>query len=236
MKVCRFFLHALNSSNLITISHDTVFNCDDLLVNYVVSNLTHLPPLLLQPKTPLRTVPSSGLWNRGPQTPANHEPSTLFAPVVAPTTEEEDARPNHWLTRPVCLDKFFVRFSQYSQGVENDHYPLIRTSTSTSQDVVDHARWLYRDEGWQDIYYDLGEEQIRRDDEEDDQAMLEAMLSRLSDEDLEELLLRLEMQRISLSEELVEGEVDEEVAESWEADEVLLQSDPLDQQRIIDEL
>lgn len=167
------FTCIMNADSAIPLS---VFNCDDLLINYLVSNLTREAPLLLQPRTPLRTIPARGLWNRdlGDSGYFDHFKPTKgaeeakTAQVPASEAEEAIARPDHWLTRPVCLAKFHDHFARYappalsaSGGPRSDdsatysiqiasHFPLISTSTSLGQNVVDRARWLKAGESWQD--------------------------------------------------------------------------------------
>ncbi|KAK4056816.1 hypothetical protein OIO90_002066 [Microbotryomycetes sp. JL221] len=134
---------------------DEVFNCDDLLVNFLVTNMTHQPPLLLQPRMPLRTIPTDGLWNRNQ--PLSENDKTPDAEEAHHDEEEEsDAtdKPDHFLQRPKCLERFFNEFSQFAPNEtklwpEHSRFPLMKTSTTISQDVIDHARWLYPGEPWE---------------------------------------------------------------------------------------
>lgn len=116
-----------------TNSIEIVFNCDDILINFLVSNLTHQPPLLLQLKTPLRTIATSGLWN---------SPTTSTNTTTPP-------RPEHFSTRSLCLNHFFNQFAPFNKdGV--DHYPLLQSYASVSQDLTDHSREMGLNESWED--------------------------------------------------------------------------------------
>ncbi|KPV75327.1 glycosyltransferase family 64 protein [Rhodotorula graminis WP1] len=151
---------------------DQVFNCDDLLINYLVSNLTGQPPLLLQPKTPLRTIGGDGLFNRGSVAvdadgndivppPSTSSPSStdgdtdLPAPDAAIDAAAGLPAAGHFDQRRQCLSHYFAHFSAFAPAAAaaepspSPFYPLVRTSTSASQDVEDHSRWLLRGEAWE---------------------------------------------------------------------------------------
>jgi len=176
-----------------------VFNCDDILVNYLVSNLTGSPPLLLQPSTPLRTVPTEGgLWNR--VTPSANAPETI---ITSPP------RPEHFSTRKECLAHYFNHFARFAppSSPNTSHYPLIKTKTSVSQDVEDHSRWMFDNELWETPTWTqttedasagdiLGEEVVEELSKEEEEMLekgdYESFLEGLSDEEVDELMQSLE--------------------------------------------
>lgn len=178
-----------------------VFNCDDILVNYLVSNLTGTPPLLLQPSTPLRTIPTEGgLWNRASSSSKGPETITTSPP-----------RPEHFSTRKECLSHYFSHFAQFappSSSPSSSHYPLIKTSTSVSQDVEDHSRWMFENELWETRVWTqptgeasaediLGgaeavEELSKEEEEMLEKGDYESFLEGLSDEEVDELMQSLE--------------------------------------------
>ncbi|GAA6022372.1 hypothetical protein JCM11491_003239 [Sporobolomyces phaffii] len=193
---------------------DSVFNCDDLLINYVVSNLTHSPPLLLQPATPLRTVPTEGgLWNRVVVVDPNVDPNEA-GPSGPDTIETAPPRPEHFSTRKECLAHFFDHFSQFAPESttatsaarsQSSHYPLVKTRTSVSQDVEDHSRWMFDNELWETVTWskpiapaaDAGAGASDDEDEDDEAAMLErgdyeSFLHGLTDDEVDELLKSLD--------------------------------------------
>ncbi|GAA5973066.1 hypothetical protein JCM3765_000810, partial [Sporobolomyces pararoseus] len=134
---------------------DSVFNCDDILINYLVSNLTHSPPLLLQPSTPLRTIPTEGgLWNRVKPDTAETDSKSSSVPDTIVTSPP---RPEHFATRKECLSDYFSHFSKYappsSSSPPTEHYPLVKTRTSISQDVEDHSRWMFENEMWETVVW-----------------------------------------------------------------------------------
>lgn len=137
------------------------------MINYLVSNLTGQPPLVLQPKTPLRTIPGDGLFHRGSvavdddaDNGSATPPTTSDADLPAPDASVDAAAglpaPGHFDQRRLCLSRFFEHFSSFAPisprtGEREAHYPLERTGTSASQDVEDHARWLHRGEAWEEV-------------------------------------------------------------------------------------
>ncbi|KAL8292436.1 hypothetical protein RQP46_001048 [Phenoliferia psychrophenolica] len=166
---------------------DQVFNCDDLLINYIVSNMTHLPPLLLQPTTPLRTVPTTdGLWNRG----SDHE-SAPPSSSSTPAPERSSSKLDHFTQRLHCLSHYFSHFSTFAppSPSPNPSFPLVRTTSSVSQDVVDHARWLHPGEVWEQANWvkQLTSEEIEKQ-------RIETMLDNMSEEELDDLLAEMERQ------------------------------------------
>ncbi|GAA5970948.1 hypothetical protein JCM11641_004519 [Rhodosporidiobolus odoratus] len=185
---------------------DQVVNCDDILINYLVSNLTRNPPLLLQPKTPLRTIGGDGLWTRGSvpvDDKASPKPSSSSTDAGIPSA-------NHFEQRKHCLAHYFSHFSAFapterSAKTGSRHFPLIKTSSSVSQDVEDHSRWLYANEEWEKPDYSKfvkaqpdepeGEEQYDADEftleEEFEKAEFEQMLEGLTDEEIDELMKSL---------------------------------------------
>lgn len=199
---------------------DSVFNCDDILINFLVSNLTHSPPLLLQPSTPLRTIPTEGgLWNRVVrETDQAQEPPSASAKAtgsasskVPDTIVTSPARPEHFATRKECLSHYFSHFSRFAAAPEADlaaderergHYPLVKTRTSISQDVEDHSRWMFDNEMWETVTWTRPDEAHPGGQDSDDlsaeeEAMLEqgdydSFLEGLSDEEVEELMQSLD--------------------------------------------
>lgn len=190
-----------------------VFNCDDLLINYLVSNLTRAPPLLLQPHTPLRTIPSKGLWNRDSEAV---DSSTAEDSPSSPTGIESNSNDpttfiasNHFEQRDYCLAYFFQHFSSFApspsslspaQAAAAEHYPLLRTSTSLSQDVVDHARWMADEsEPWEEdpsggAAWELDEEDEQEgleEQTEEERREVEEMMANLSQEEMKDLMRQL---------------------------------------------
>ncbi|GAA6037343.1 hypothetical protein JCM8097_008521 [Rhodosporidiobolus ruineniae] len=144
---------------------DEVFNCDDILINYLVSNLTGNPPLLLQPVPPLRTIGGGGLALRGsvpvdPSDPAFDHPS----PSDDAGTNGATPSAGHFTQRAQCLAHYFSHFSRFAPPASNykspqaaqaaaRHFPLRKTRTSASMDVEDHSRWLFRHEPWEAVVF-----------------------------------------------------------------------------------
>ncbi|KAI5480518.1 EXTL2-like UDP-GlcNAc:heparan alpha-N-acetylhexosaminyltransferase [Pseudohyphozyma bogoriensis] len=141
---------------------DEVFNCDDLLINFLVSNWTHTPPLLLQPHTPLRTIPGTGLWTRAASS-SDHTASLPVGknvPTSTPSKVGDSKKPklDHFTQRKHCLAKFLDHFGAFAVSVNSTspHYPLVKTSIAVTEtgsettDVVDHARWMFPGEGWEE--------------------------------------------------------------------------------------
>ncbi|GAA5917240.1 Jip5p, partial [Sporobolomyces salmoneus] len=206
---------------------DGVFNCDDLLINFLVSNLTHSPPLLLQPSTPLRTIPTEGgLWNRV-VSPSSSPSSTGSAAPETITTSPP--RPEHFSTRKECLAHYFSHFSQFappssSSSSQRDHYPLIKTSTSISQEVQDHSRWMFENEMWETVVWEKpddgsNDESVEEEEplSEEEEKMLdngdyESFLQGLSDEEIDELMQSLEEEVHELGGEEPEKEGNEAAA------------------------
>ncbi|BGP39769.1 hypothetical protein JCM10450v2_003739 [Rhodotorula kratochvilovae] len=199
---------------------DEVFNCDDLLINYLVSNLTGQPPLVLQPKTPLRTIPGDGLFHRGsiavpddtPTQPAPPSADDLPTPDAAVDAAAGMPTPGHFDQRRLCLEHYFSHFAAFAplsprSGKKEAFYPLVRTSTSASQDVEDHARWLHKGELWEDAVWapapapavrkepeweEMDAEEMdwsfSDEDEAREKAEFERMLEGMSDEEIDELM------------------------------------------------
>lgn len=135
------------------------------MVNFIISNHTLSPPLLLQPTVPLRTVQTDGLWNR-PGT----EDDTTDLPLSTPEVERPSAivddlprlkKLGHFAMRAECLSIYFDYFAKWDpdrvtlasggkvEEEEVSHYPLIRTAASISQDISDHARFIAENEEWE---------------------------------------------------------------------------------------
>ncbi|GAA5825724.1 hypothetical protein JCM11251_000351 [Rhodosporidiobolus azoricus] len=200
---------------------DEVFNCDDILINYLVSNLTGNPPLLLQPKTPLRTIGGDGLWSRGSVAINEDEDDDATSPTSLP----DDGVPSagHFEQRKHCLAHYFSHFSRFAPPTSSPssapaqaarrHFPLIKTRTSHSQDVEDHSRWLFRNEKWEEPDYSkmvfspapggaggAAAEEVLEEDEDDElneeeeaeRAEFEKMLEGMTDEEIDELMLSLQ--------------------------------------------
>ncbi|KAK4701802.1 hypothetical protein P7C70_g4426, partial [Phenoliferia sp. Uapishka_3] len=180
---------------------DEVFNCDDILINYIVSNLTGKPPLLLQPTTPLRTVPTkSGLWNRGQEEdefgemdqPVPTPSSTAFPGLSLFDPPPPPAQMDHFTQRLHCLSHYFSHFSKFAPATSpSPSYPLIRTSTSASQDVVDRARWLSEGEPWEAQVWSVVKEMTQ---EELERERVDDLLDDMSEEELDELLESLRVE------------------------------------------
>ncbi|KAK4051131.1 hypothetical protein OIV83_002952 [Microbotryomycetes sp. JL201] len=170
---------------------DEVFNCDDLLINFLVTNRTHLPPLLLQPRMPLRTVPTDGLWNRNLPLHDETDEEKEAAEDPEVDNETENDKPDHFLQRPKCLDRFFAEFKQFAPSMgdawpAHSRFPLIRTSTTISQDVIDHARWMYEGEPWEPAEMQPPETDDERSEREKKE--FADMVANLSDEEKEEFM------------------------------------------------
>ncbi|GAA5861931.1 hypothetical protein JCM3774_001355 [Rhodotorula dairenensis] len=187
---------------------DKVFNCDDILVNYLVSNLTGNAPLLLQPKTPLRIIGGDGMFARG-SVAVNPDGET----AEADTAEADDGIPtaSHFEQRKLCLGHYFSHFAAFAPSTSDPaserHYPLVKTRTTASQDVEDHSRWLYNNEPWEPITDwkladpsilhvppppavedDLDEGEEASDEDIDD------MLADMTEEEIDALLVHLEIE------------------------------------------
>lgn len=183
----------------------TVFNCDDILINYIVSNMTGNPPLLLQPKTPLRIIGGDGMFARGSVAVTDDGEDET---VADDETAKADGIPtaSHFEQRKLCLAHYFAHFAPFAPSSESAsrHFPLVKTRTSVSQDVEDHSRWLFNNEPWEPITgWKLVEPAMQAPPlanldlvEEDDPAEVdyEAMLEGLSEEEIDDLLRELELQ------------------------------------------
>ncbi|GAA5981896.1 hypothetical protein JCM10908_004658 [Rhodotorula pacifica] len=177
---------------------DKVFNCDDILINYLVSNLTGNAPLLLQPKTPLRVIGGDGMFARG-SVDANSTDDAAGSGGGVPTA-------SHFEQRKICLGDYFSHFASFALASDSPsaHYPLIKTRTSVSQDVEDHSRWLYNAEPWELItdwklaepgtYHVAPPPPTAQQDEGDEASDLDIdeMLDGMTEEEIDDLLLRLE--------------------------------------------
>ncbi|GJN89149.1 hypothetical protein Rhopal_002123-T1 [Rhodotorula paludigena] len=203
---------------------DEVFNCDDILINYVVSNLTGSAPLLLQPKVPLRTIGGDGLFHRG-SVAVDDDGNDVPEDDAAIDAAAGMPKPGHFNQRQQCLERYFAHFAQFAPpsttpgAAPSNHFPLVKTSTSVSQDVEDHSRWLSRGEPWEEVkaqweaavstapaavpepepepeqedeWEDLFESMS--DEERAEQAEFEAMLDGLTDEEIEDLLFEMDME------------------------------------------
>ncbi|GAA6012910.1 hypothetical protein JCM10207_008373 [Rhodosporidiobolus poonsookiae] len=209
---------------------DEVFNCDDILINYLVSNLTSNPPLLLQPKKILRTIGGDGLWSRG-SVPVN-DPSTHASPSTPlPPDPDVDAdagipSASHFEQRKHCLAHYFSHFSRFAPAASSykpaaaaaRHFPLHKTSSSVSQDVEDHSRWLFTNEQWEEPDFSKltfaqapaggateGEDEEMTPEEQLEQAEFEKMLEGMTDDEIEELMKSLQDMVDEGEEEQAEG-------------------------------
>jgi hypothetical protein len=150
--------------------------------------------MLLQPKVPLRTIPARGLWNadlgdspafdswktsESASTPsataATSTAITSSTTALPEATRPAIVRPDHWLTRDVCVSRFHAEFAQYQPvGDESEHFPLVTSMTSVSQDIVDRARWLRPGEPWEELLFqvvdtDNDDENARASGEDEDE-------------------------------------------------------------------
>jgi hypothetical protein len=182
-------------------------NCDDILINYLVSNTTGNPPLLLQPKTSLRIIGGDGMFARG--SIAVEEDGAEFDETPVADTGDVAGIPSagHFSQRKLCLERYFQHFAQFAPSGAPKHYPLVKTSTSVSQDVEDHSRWLTLNEPWEEVVWNtapLGERDEEPEeeeleeldfDDEDEQAEKEAfeeMLQGMSDAEIDDLLKQMQ--------------------------------------------
>ncbi|BGP31837.1 hypothetical protein JCM10296v2_003614 [Rhodotorula toruloides] len=186
---------------------DEVMNCDDILINYLVSNITGNPPLLLQPKTPLRIIGGDGMFARGSIAVDEGGAKVDETPVADTGDVAGIPSAGHFSQRKLCLEQYFQHFAQFASSGASKHYPLVKTSTAVSQDVEDHSRWLTLNEPWEEVVWNtapLGErieqpeekelEELNLDDE-DEQAEKEAfeeMLQGMSDEEIDDLLKEMQ--------------------------------------------
>lgn len=111
---------------------------------------------MLQPKIPLRTIPNSGIWNKIPSNDTNKNVSheKLVSPEIARLKQLD-----HFELRTVCLEKYFEIFSAWAPvnelGDKSPHYPLVRSYTSASEDVTDHARLMGPYESWEQEVWEI---------------------------------------------------------------------------------
>ena len=111
---------------------------------------------MLQPKIPLRTIPTSGIWNRIPSNDINQNTSNEkpVSPEIARLRQLD-----HFELRTVCLEKYFEIFSAWAPanewGGKSPHYPLVRIHTSASEDVMDHARLMGPYESWEQEVWEI---------------------------------------------------------------------------------
>ena len=124
----------------------TVFNCDDILINFLVSNSTGKPPLLYQPAKPMVAyAEDGGLW----------------------------LRPDHWAVRYQCLDKFTELMGGFMPLVQTD-WSISRDvrdkahSSSNPADFASAAAWQPVEELEYDPHDDSAH--MRDDEEEEDYA------------------------------------------------------------------
>lgn len=187
----------------------TVFNCDDILINYIVSNVTGNPPLLLQPKTQLRIIGGDGMFARGSVAVA--EDGTDIVDDVEDDKVTGIPTASHFEQRKLCLSHYFDHFSQFAPPEpRSPHFPLVKTRTTASQDVEDHSRWLFRDEPWEPLTgWKLAEPQFHGapidphegdvdldlDGDDESDLDIDRMLDQLSEEEIEDLLRDLEEER-----------------------------------------
>ncbi|BGP24406.1 EXTL2-like UDP-GlcNAc:heparan alpha-N-acetylhexosaminyltransferase [Rhodotorula toruloides] len=188
---------------------DEVMNCDDILINYLVSNVTGNPPLLLQPKTPLRIIGGDGMFARG-SIAVDEDGAEVDEPPAADTGNVAGIpSAGHFSQRKLCLKRYFEHFAHFARSSANSkHYPLVKTSTSVSQDVEDHSRWLTLNEPWEEIVWNSapleereeeGEAELEEldlydedEDEEAEKAAFEEMLQGMSDEEIDDLLKEMQ--------------------------------------------
>ncbi|GAA5999339.1 hypothetical protein JCM5350_002075, partial [Sporobolomyces pararoseus] len=148
-----------------------------------------------------------GLWNRvKPDTPGTDSSAPSSIPDTIVTSPP---RPEHFATRKECLSDYFSHFSKYapppSSRSSTQHYPLVKTRTSISQDVQDHSRWMFENEMWETVVWSKSSEgdEGNLDGEDlgelsaEEEAMLEkgdydSFLEGLSDDEVEELMQSLD--------------------------------------------
>lgn len=214
----------------------TVFNCDDLLINYLVSNLTHSPPLLLQPKMSLRTVPSKGLWDRNLDSKPSTDPTPSSSAPVPPVSGviADPMQADHFATRQVCLERYFEHFAAFARlsdaSIERKMiYPLIRTSTSASQDVVDHGRWLKPGEAWEEGSWAPMVTPEEEEEERQEREEFERMIDGMDDDEVIELMKQLEALEDEEDDQHQGGAFgeEEEFDDEGEGDEDVLDHDEL---------
>lgn len=115
---------------------------------------------------------------------------------------------DHFATRELCLARYFTHFAQYSPTPRSPgHYPLVRSSTSVSQDVVDRARWLSPGEQWEEPVWQLSDDSGAEDREALEREEFEQMIEGMTDDEVKEFMEQLE------AFEAEEGQEDEEEEE-----------------------
>lgn len=169
-------------------------NCDDLLMAFVVANLTNTAPLLLQPTVPLRTISI----REGEGDEDDNEDGPL-APV--PELSEDTVKRSH------CLAKFFHHFGQYAPDPSAPaHWPLKRSHSSVSQDLHDRSRRMEPGEAWEEpVAVETRTEEDPQEEEHDEDDG--------DDEDPDKEDVELDSQYHDEWEELLAGMSDDEVKE-----------------------
>lgn len=148
--------------------------------------MTHRPPLLLQPKTPLRSFPTfDGLWNRA----GSDDDPSASAPPPSSTPSPTAPKLDHFTQREHCLGHYFAHFARHAPAGAGPSYPLVRTATAATQDVTDHGRWLHKDEPWEAEKW----EPVRTA-EEIEHDRVEDLLDGMSEDELDRLLEEMERQ------------------------------------------
>ncbi|KDE05178.1 hypothetical protein MVLG_04420 [Microbotryum lychnidis-dioicae p1A1 Lamole] len=172
---------------------DEVFNCDDILINFVVSNLTRRAPLLLKSQVPLRSIPSKGLWNRGFDDDDEEEPASSHGASEPPKID-------HFTQRGLCLSHYFNVFSKYDTSVSGlsrssipSYYPLLRCDYSISKKIEDEARAIKPMEQWDEPAWALDKRDWEQTafEREENRRLAEALES-MSEQEVQDWLQSLE--------------------------------------------
>lgn len=100
---------------------------------------------------------------------------------------------DHFATRELCLARYFTHFAQYAPTPRSPgDYPLIHSSTSVSQDVVDRARWLSPGEQWEEPVWHVSDDSGAEDRERLEREEFEQMIEGMSDDEVREFMDQLE--------------------------------------------
>ncbi|SCZ93154.1 BZ3500_MvSof-1268-A1-R1_Chr6-2g08494 [Microbotryum saponariae] len=170
-----------------------VFNCDDILINFVVSNLTRRAPLLLKSQVPLRSIPSKGLWNRAFDDDDEEEPASTHGASERPKID-------HFTQRALCLSHYFSVFSKYdtpasdfSRSTIPSYYPLLRCDYSISKKIEDEARTIKPMEQWDEPAWALDKRDWKQTafEREENRRLAEALES-MSEQEVQDWLHSLE--------------------------------------------
>ncbi|GAA99458.1 glycosyltransferase family 64 protein [Mixia osmundae IAM 14324] len=139
---------------------DTVFNCDDILINFLVSNLTHTAPVLVLPKTPLRTIKTDGLWNRD----------------------------THFERRSACLEMFRIFMGGLNPLVRSDRsvtrLVVDQARIVTSEELIgDGKRAPAADDDFEIVTDEAYDDSVMMDDSEDEEDPAENPMAEMTESD-----------------------------------------------------